>query len=125
MRLIDADALNDILEYMINEADIKSWEYVREPVVAHHYEMLKQQIEEILTGISGLPTIESVQPEIIRCKECKHRPIKEDADGADYGFNINAPNGDERCPCLVEDGWYSWMPKDDFYCGYAERRTDE
>ena len=59
MRLIDADALNDILEYMINEADIKSWEYIKEPVVAHHYEMLKQQIEEILTGISGLPTIES------------------------------------------------------------------
>ena len=63
MRLIDADVLSDSLERMIEMADIKSWEYVREPVVAHHYEMLKKQIEEILTGISGLPTIESAQPE--------------------------------------------------------------
>ena len=61
--------------------------------------------------------------DIVRCKECKHRPVKEDADGENYGFNLIEPtNGDERCPCLVEDGWYSWMPKDNFYCGYGERK---
>lgn len=70
--------------------------------------------------ITSAPSIE-----IIRCKECKHRPIKEDAEGADYGFNISAPNGDERCPCLVEDGWYSWMPNDNFYCGFGERKESE
>ena len=64
--------------------------------------------------------------EIIPCKECKHRPIKDDPDGADYGFNIVAPtDGDDLCPCLVEDGWYSWMPEDNFYCGRGERRTDD
>lgn len=63
--------------------------------------------------------------EIIPCKECKHRPIKDDPDGADYGFNIVAPtDGDDLCPCLVEDGWYSWMPEDNFYCGRGERRTE-
>ena len=63
--------------------------------------------------------------EIVQCKECKHRPIKDDPDGADYGFNIVAPtDGDDVCPCLVEDGWYSWMPEDNFYCGRGERRTD-
>ena len=63
--------------------------------------------------------------ELIRCKECKHRPIKEDADGANYGFNLIEPNdGDGRCPCLVSDGWYSWMPEDDFYCGYGERKSE-
>lgn len=60
--------------------------------------------------------------DIVFCKECKHRPVKEDANGEDYGFNLVEPTGDDnRCPCLVADGWYSWMPKDDFYCGYGER----
>ena len=63
---------------------------------------------------------------IIRCRECRHRPIKEDADGENYGFNLIEPNdGDDRCPCLVSDGWYSWMPEDDFYCGYGERDSEK
>ena len=62
--------------------------------------------------------------DIVFCKDCKHRPIKEDADGADYGFNIIAPEGSSRCPCLVDDGWYSWMPKDNFFCGYGEREDE-
>ena len=61
--------------------------------------------------------------EIVPCRECKHRPIKVDPDGADYGFNIVEPtDGDDLCPCLVEDGWYSWMPEDNFYCGRGERK---
>ena len=61
---------------------------------------------------------------MVRCKECKHRPVKEDADGEDFGFNIVAPEGSSLCPCLVDDGWYSWMPKDDFFCGYGEREDE-
>lgn len=71
------------------------------------------------TALKNAPSIE-----LVRCKECKHRPIKEDADGKDHGFNLIAPNEMERCPCLIEDGWYSWMPKDDFYCGYGEREGE-
>ena len=63
--------------------------------------------------------------DIVRCKECKHRPIKEDPNGENYGFNLIEPNGgDERCPCLVSDGWYSWMPNDNFYCGFGEREGE-
>lgn len=63
--------------------------------------------------------------DIVTCGECKHRPIKDDPDGADYGFNIAEPtDGDDICPCLVADGWYSWMPEDNFYCGLGERRTN-
>lgn len=70
--------------------------------------------------IDTAPTADVV--EVVRCKECKHRPIKDDPDGADYGFNIVAPtDGDDLCPCLVEDGWYSWMPEDNFYCGRGEK----
>ena len=68
--------------------------------------------------------IDTPNIDIVFCKECKHRPIKEDPNGKDYGFNIIKPNGVERCPCLVEDGWYSWMPKDNFYCGFGERESE-
>ena len=70
--------------------------------------------------IKILPTID-----LVRCKDCKHRPIKDDPDRANYGFNIIEPtDGDDICPCLVDDGWYSWMPEDNFYCGRGERRAD-
>lgn len=83
--------------------------------------MSKLMIVEVPSHTSEFRGIREVA-ELIRCKECKHRPIKEDANGENYGFNLIEPNdGDERCPCLVSDGWYSWMPKDDFYCGYGER----
>ena len=75
----------------------------------------------MLYALQGLPIID-----IVKCKECKHRPVKEDENGENYGFNLIKPNGDDFiCPCLVEDGWYSWMPNDDFYCGHGERKSDE
>ena len=52
-------------------------------------------IDSLLALIDDAPSID-----IVRCKECRHRPVKEDADGKDYGFNIIAPNEAERCPCL-------------------------
>ena len=70
--------------------------------------------------LRNLPT---AQPEIIRCKDCKHRPTPTRADeGITYGFSVEFP--DEKCPCRCEDGWYNWYPKNDFYCGYAERREE-
>ena len=64
--------------------------------------------------------------DICFCKDCKHRPVKEDVDGDNYGFNLIEPTeDDDRCPCLVDDGWYSWMPEDDFYCGYGERDSEK
>lgn len=61
--------------------------------------------------------------ELIRCKECKHRPKLSDENGERYGFNVEEVS--ERCPCVCEDGWYSWMPPDDFYCGYGERKETQ
>ena len=86
-------------------------------------ETLLYMVDEDSDGVEEvmqLPTIE-----LVRCKECKHRPIKEDPNGENHGFNLIEPNGgDERCPCLVSDGWYSWMPNDNFYCGFAEREGE-
>lgn len=59
--------------------------------------------------------------ELVRCKDCKHRPVKPN----DYknGFDLAFP--DYKCHCQCEDGWYSWYPGDDWFCADGERRTDD
>lgn len=54
--------------------------------------------------------------EVVRCKDCKHFPVETNRDGLVFP--------DEVCPCHCEDFWYSWKPKDDFYCGKGERKDD-
>ena len=69
--------------------------------------------------LAGLP---SAQPEIIRCKGCKHQ-VKEwrtDKRLKDKGYMV--------CGCeVVGDacGYWALLGQDDDYCSYAERRTDE
>ena len=78
-------------------------------------------LTEVRDRLKALP---SAQPEIILCKDCKHRPIATRADeGVLWGFSVEFP--DEICPLQCEDGWYNYYPKDDFYCANAERGTDE
>lgn len=60
--------------------------------------------------------------ELIRCKDCKHRPIRLEEDEDEKGFNLKFP--DERCPCYCDDGYYNWMPSDDWYCGNGERKEE-
>lgn len=78
-------------------------------------------VEEAVRRIEQLP---SAQPEIIRCKDCIHRPVAPIGydNSIDNGFDLMFP--DYICPCGCEDGYYAWYPKDSFYCGNAERRTD-
>lgn len=69
---------------------------------------------------------EVAQLDIIRCKDCKHKPHTSDKynyDNGDCGLEIIFP--DYRCPCRCEDEYYNRIPDDDWYCGNAERRTDE
>ena len=57
---------------------------------------------------------------IVRCKDCKHRPIKPE----DYenGFDLEFP--DRKCPCYCEgDEFFSWYPADDWYCACGEGRS--
>lgn len=91
----------------IPEYDCDNW-----PVDIH--------IKDVKNMLRKLP---SAQIEIIRCKECKHRPeIRLGCEECYDGFDIEFP--DYICPCQCDDGWYNWMPKDDFYCARAERETD-
>ena len=61
--------------------------------------------------------IEGVAP-VVRCKDCKHRPKHVGEDNS--GFAIEFP--DHICPCQCEDGWYNWIPKDDWFCADGERK---
>lgn len=55
----------------------------------------------------------------VRCKDCKHRPTKPEK--YDDGFDLAFP--DEVCPCYCDkDPFYSWYPKDDWFCPKGEHK---
>lgn len=62
--------------------------------------------------------------EVVRCNECIHKPNGYTDD--DVLRYPNFPHEENNpCPCQVyEDKWYSWIPNDDFYCSYGERKDD-
>ena len=79
-------------------------------------DVYKQHVEALDTAIKVL----SAQPEIVRCKDCKHRPF----DGEETrGFGVKFP--DEKCPCQCDDGWYNWRPNNEWFCANVERKSDE
>lgn len=77
---------------------------------------------DAVEAISMLP---SAEPEIIRCKDCKYWRQQTNYAGARLSFGF----------CESDYMWRSLYGEtfevahidtdDDFYCGYAERRTDE
>ena len=96
MRAIDADACESYF-----------WEHLDDNGMA-----------AAMNAINDMPTIE---PEIIRCKDCKHQ-VKEWRDDKrlkDKGYWV--------CGCdVVGDacGYWALLGQDDDYCSRAERRTD-
>ena len=75
--------------------------------------------EYIVTEHPDFPYEEPKPQELIRCKDCKHRPIG----GHEYNHTLIFP--DERCPCnCFDDNWYSWMPDDNWFCGNGERKEE-
>ena len=66
-----------------------------------------------LTCCDILRKLPSAQPEIVRCKDCKHW---RDSDGV-YRRGSDA---ESKCHLNTKDVYAGT-----FYCGYAERRTDE
>lgn len=62
--------------------------------------------------------IKRLEAGIVRCKDCKHRPI-ETEDGS-----LEFP--DAKCPCQnPDDDFYSYNPDDDWYCGKGERKDGD
>ena len=75
------------------------------------------------------PTVEAV--EVVRCKDCKHRPhIEKAITRYRQEIEVCAPMVDGRedysCMCLNPDNdYFSWMPDDNWFCADGERRKDE
>ena len=76
--------------------------------------------EYIITEHPDFPYEEPKPQELIRCKDCKHRPkrIGNERNGFDFEF----PDG--MCPCQCDDGWYNRMPKDNWFCWNGERKEE-
>lgn len=75
-----------------------------------------------MDAVNNVPAADVV--EVVRCKDCKHKPHTKEPDGDGYGFDITADD-DFTCPFLCDDGYYNRMPSNDFYCGYGERKEQE
>lgn len=75
--------------------------------------------------LEKLEQLPSIQQKIIRCKDCEHWRQQTNYQGTPLSFGF----------CESDDMWRSLYGEtyevshidtdDDFYCGYAERRTDE
>ena len=70
---------------------------------------------ELMNRIADLPSIDAVP--VVRCKDCIHRPK-----GTGANHDLEFP--DYVCPCQCEDDYYSWMPKDDWFCKDGERKEE-
>lgn len=92
--------MQDLIERQaaIDAFDTQTWGLLNAPIS----KAIRKAAQET---IKQLPP---AQPEIIHCRECKHR----DKDGECGQYD----DGTVAVSCEVPD---------DHYCGYAERRTDE
>lgn len=99
MRLIDAD---EVLHTHYSEQQTigKDWD-----------------VDSLATAIELAPTIS-----LVHCKDCKHRPIDNRTKERSSNFNIEFPDG--KCPCQCDNGYYSWYPEDDWFCGNGELRNE-
>lgn len=107
LRLIDADALKArIMEDVPGFLDGGS-------------SITKAFILAMLVTRNATPTIDAVQ--VVRCKDCKHRPKEPNFKTFENGFDIEFPEG-SKCPCKCSgDEYYSWYPEDDWFCADGEK----
>ena len=112
-------AIDAILAVTGNSSVRELYEHVQEHGLS---EMWSGGVSAAIDVIIAVP---SAQPEIVRCKDCKHWKQQTNYAGVPLSFGF----------CESDDMWLSLYGEttevshidtdDDFYCGYAERRTDE
>ena len=73
--------------------------------------------------LDKIPTIDAVP--VVRCRDCIFYPSGDDK-GEDMGLGLEWPDKYANpCPCKCDDGWYSFKPKSDFFCGYGRGKCYE
>ena len=97
-----------------------------------YYEGVARGLEQAAGIVGKTKCVDAV--EVVRCKDCKHRPaFRYYDDGERYVEGPRYPetlkNGytfmfeDETCPCVNGlDSYFSYVPKDDWFCADGERR---
>ena len=77
-------------------------------------------VRRCMSSVDATPAAD-VRP-VVYCRDCIHRPYSSEP-GKTSGFAVEAPDRECKCPCFnPDDGWYSWIPDDYFFCGNGERR---
>ena len=113
MRLIDVDALIQEIIALRKDVNMSGWndEYDRAALSGENDGLIEAE-----NLAKHAPTIDAVP--VIRCKDCKHYPVG----GDQYEHTLEFP--DEMCPCYCEDKWYSWRPRDNWFCANGERKEE-
>lgn len=84
------------------------------------YKLIDDVYSTIEETIEAVPAAD-VRP-VVLCRDCRHRPFTTEH-GKKSGFAVECPDRECKCPCFNDDdGYYSWIPEDEFFCGYGERR---
>lgn len=81
-------------------------------------DFLADEIEFILSKLKPANAVE-----VVRCKECIHRPYvvpaKYNSRGQCEKYSY-IESIDDICPYLCDDAWYNRVPEDNFFCAYGE-----
>lgn len=99
MRLIDADAFGNRLYHEVFEKDSEDQRW--DSGCWMRYRLFEKVLRE-------QPTV--AQPEIIRCRDCKH-----------YCYADNRIPQEQWCACDISEE--TWQPDD--FCSYGKRREDK
>lgn len=119
MRLIDADKLKTSLNETVDAA-IKWHEDCLGEIMQNRSEAAITAFIECILRLKEQPTVDAV--EVVRCKDCVHKPYVVDVFHASYG-DIPVLESNGKCPCInADDYFYSHMPDDDWFCANGERR---
>ena len=76
-----------------------------------------ERLTKLYDAVENQPSVDAV--EVVRCEYCKYKPV-----GTGCNHDLEFPVH-YKCPCECDDYWYSWMPKDDFFCGNGERKETD
>jgi hypothetical protein len=109
MRLIDADALKDMMLQAYNDA-LLEFDVPWKKKMAHSVTL------SFMADIDEAPTVDAVP--VVRCKDCKHRPYP----NPNGSFGPSYVSDDEVCPYVCGDPYYNDVPADNSYCDRGERR---
>ena len=78
------------------------------------------KVDEEKKDIMGDCPLEEKPKELVRCKDCKHKPTDNHIE-TNVGLLCFPCFPDDMCPYNIDDPFYSSFPEDDWFCHNGER----